>query len=98
MEILIPIVTQSGSLCYKASCQCSFCILHRLDSGSGPFHTHLKVTVSIIVKDPTVIVKCRSAKVKALFMFIYLCLCVMLDSLYVHLHSYPFSLQAVPLL
>jgi hypothetical protein len=44
------------------------------------------------------IVKCRSAKEKALFMFIYLCLSVMLDSLYVHLHSYPFSLQAVPLL
>jgi hypothetical protein len=47
---------------------------------SGPFHTHFMVRVILIVIDPTVTVKCRTA-IKALFLYFNLCLSVMLDSL-----------------
>ena len=46
----------------------------------------------LIIEEPTVTVKCRSA-IKALFLYVNLCLLVsvMLDS-NVHLHPYPFLL------
>jgi len=43
-------------------------------------HTHFRVCVTLIVEDPTVTVKCRTAR-KALCLYFNVCLSVMLDSL-----------------
>jgi len=64
-------------------------IEYRSTAGQGPFHTHFKVWVLLIVEDPTMTVKCRSA-IKALSLYLNLCPSGMLD---VHLHPYPFLLN-----
>ena len=49
-------------------------------AGYGPFHTHFKVQAVLIIEDPTVTVKCRTA-IKVMFLYINSCLSIMIDRL-----------------
>jgi hypothetical protein len=74
----IRIMFPSGATCLPTDC------CFRLGSAplqtQGPFHTHFKVLVILLIEDPTVTVKCRTA-IKALFLYFNLCLSVMLNGL-----------------
>ena len=51
------------------------------------FHSHYRVWVLIIIEDPTVTVKCRTA-IKVLFLYFNLCTCVMFDNLlFIYIHT-----------
>jgi len=55
-----------------------------------PVHTHFRVYIVFIVKDPTVTMKCRTS-IKALFLYLNLCLCdvgLSLMFIYIHIRSY----------
>ena len=46
----------------------------------GPFHSHFGIQVMLIVEDPTVTVKCRTA-IQVLFLYFNLCLSIKMNSL-----------------
>jgi hypothetical protein len=46
----------------------------------GPFHTNLRLWVILVVDDPTVTMKCRTA-IKVLLIYLNLCLMMILSSL-----------------
>ena len=59
----------------RCSIYCIYWQMYRLRSiaGSGPFHTHLRIWVILIVEDLTVTVECRTAIKVMFFTFLNLC-------------------------
>ena len=50
---------------------CNNC-LNELLIRKAPLHTHFRIRVLVIVEDPTVTVRCRTA-IKVLFLYLILC-------------------------